>query len=102
MNPPVEPTWCVGPDGDEPHTWHGSETITVGPFPPAYQRTELRLVAQVDTPTIAYLEQTVYHGIYDSELGEVDEPYQVIFQVPAEAEQVAAQMLALAARTAGA
>jgi hypothetical protein len=99
VNTPVEPSWCVGPEGDEPHTWHGSEVVTVGPFSPAYQRTELKLVAQVDFPQI-WLEMTVYRGIFDSELGEVDEPYRVIFQVPAEAEQVAAAMLALVARAA--
>jgi len=100
MNPPIEPSWCVGPDGDEPHTWHLSEKVTVGPFSPSYRRTELRLVAQVDFPSLVHLEMTVFFGIFDSELGETDEPYQTTFRVPAEAEQVATAILALVARAA--
>ena len=74
MMTPKEPTWCT----DHRDGWHHSDA---GRRRPAGCRTnaiELRLIAQADFPTQVFVELTVYYGIFDTELGEVDEPYQVI------------------------
>lgn len=93
------PSWCT--DHSPSHIegmpgWHRSEPVDVPSGIRSDVHTELRLSADASYPQHVWIEMAVYLGVWD-DVGDVDEPVELAWPIRA-AEEIGAQLMALAAR----